>query len=63
MPRTKLSVPDVAAAGPALWSNADAQATCLFIFGDRSGQPCFPVHVRSTSKAGLRMGGDVQKVH
>jgi hypothetical protein len=35
----------------------------LFISGDRSGQPCFPVHVRSTSKAGLRMGGDVQKVH
>ena len=33
MPRTKLSVPDVAEAGPALWSNAIRAGDMLFISG------------------------------
>ena len=33
MPRTKLSVPDVAEAGPALWSNAIRAGDTLFISG------------------------------
>jgi 2-iminobutanoate/2-iminopropanoate deaminase len=33
MPRTKLSVPDVAEAGPALWSNAIRAGDMLFVSG------------------------------